>query len=264
MSDIKYGHFPIHSPNKIYLIGDVHNEANKLADLLEQIEPLIESEDHVVFCGDLVDRGSEAARTIEILVDFTKRHPDQVFFVRGNHDWMLKNYLSTGNKGWFDYLSITLENYKTVWNLPNIEPQTITLELINRGFKEITSRTVPYYETEHLIATHAPLDRKSVLLHGGEHYQQDFKDKDNNLSFRYLLDRMDYEILWQFVDESDEIPWIDKFRVCGHQPAHHKKPRIFKDRAFIDSGCGKGDRPLTCLVYPSKKYFQSRVKNDAK
>jgi hypothetical protein len=258
MSDTQYGSKPIHRPEgNIYFIGDVHNEADKLMDVLDQIEPLLTEHDHVVFLGDLFDRGLMAALTVETLVDFTRRHPSQVFFVRGNHCFMLQQYLATGSQGWFTYLLITLQDFKRNWNLPDIMPDTIAKALEDKGFREITSRMLPYYESEETIGTHAPFDRSSVAVHGGMHYQEDYKGRASDPAFRYLLDRMEYELLWQFTDEKLEIPWVDKFRVCGHQPGHHKNPRLFKDRAFIDTGCGKGNRPLTCLVYPSKKTYQS-------
>src|ERR1035437_5025149 len=99
MSSIQYGSKPLHVPlGKIYLFGDVHNCADKLTSVLSQIEPLITPDDHIVFLGDLVDRGEQAALTIEILVNLVRKYPDQVFFVKGNHDWMLQNFLLTSNQ----------------------------------------------------------------------------------------------------------------------------------------------------------------------
>lgn len=258
MIDIKYGSKPLHYPvGKIYLFGDVHNEADKLMSVLDQIEPLITPDDHIVFCGDLVDRGPQAALTIEVLVDLVRKYPDQVFFVRGNHDWMLQNFLATGNQGWFSYLLVTLNDYRDKWNLPYIGPDVVAQALLDRGFKEITARMIPYYETDEILATHAPLDYTACMMNGLDHYEEQYKDRINDPGFTYFLEKMDYEILWQFTDEDRAIPDFKKFRVCGHQPGHYKHPRIFKDRAFIDTGCGKGNRPLTCMVYPGKKVYQS-------
>jgi hypothetical protein len=259
MIDIQYGSKPLHHPlGKIYLFGDVHNEADKLMDVLDQIEPLITPEDHIVFLGDLVDRGTQAALTIEVLVDLVRKYPDQVFFVRGNHDWMLQNFLMTGNQGWMQYLQITIDNYKEVWKLPDTCKDTIVKALLDKGFKEITARMIPYYETNEILATHAPLDLSVCLMNGLDYYEEQYKDRINNPGFLYFLEKIDHEILWQFTSEDLTISDFKKFRVCGHQPSRGKHPRIFKDRAFIDTGAGKGDRPITCLVYPGKKYYQSK------
>jgi len=259
MSDIKYGSRPLFTPaGKVFLFGDVHNCADRLMDVLDQIEPLITPEDHIVFLGDLVDRGEQAALTIEVLVDLVKKYPDQVFFVRGNHDWMLQNFLMTGNQGWFQYLQTTLDNYKEVWNLPDINPDTITQALLNKGFREITARMIPYYETNEILGTHAPLDYSTCMMNGLDHYEEQYANRINNPNFRYFLEKLNHEILWKFTDENKAIPDFKKFRICGHQPGRGKHPRLFKDYAFIDSGAGKGDRPITCLEWPSKKCYQSK------
>ena len=258
MSSTQYGHLPIHTPNKVFLIGDIHNEADKLINLLDQIEPLLTAEDHIVFTGDLFDRGAQATETFNELVNLVRRHPDQVFFVRGNHDWMLQNYLATGSLGWISYLIVTLDDWKKSWNLQSVFPEVLRPELIARGYLAITSRTVPYYETDKLIATHAPIDLGAYLSHGGNHYKEDYLDRANNPAFTYLLDRMGYDILWTFTDENVVISGLDKFRVCGHQAAYSATPRIFRDRAFIDTGAGKGKYPITCLEWPSKKFYQGK------
>jgi predicted MPP superfamily phosphohydrolase len=259
MIDIKYGARPLHYPvGKTYFFGDVHNEADKLMSVLDQIEPLITPDDHIVFCGDLVDRGVQAALTIEVLVDLTKKYPGQVFFVRGNHDWMLQHYLMTGSNGWMQYLDITLQDYKNKWKLTDIAPNTITTALMSKGFKEITSRMIPYYETDSVVATHAPLDLSVCMMNGLDFYEERYKDRINDPGFTYFFERIDHELLWQFTEESMVISDFKKFRICGHQPGHYKNPRMFRDRAFIDTGCGKGNRPLTCMVYPGKKIYQSQ------
>jgi calcineurin-like phosphoesterase family protein len=261
MSIPQYGSRALFTPaGKVYMFGDVHNEADKLMDVLDQIEPLLTPDDHIVFCGDLVDRGAQAALTVETLVALAKKYPDQVYFVRGNHDWMLQHYLMGGGNGWMSYLGITLEDFKTHWGLTDILPGTIAAALLAKDFKEVTKRTIAYYETSEILVTHAPLDYSACMMNGLDHYQEQWDEHQVafNPGFRYFLDKIDYEILWMFTDEAKAIPDFKKFRVCGHQPGHYKNPRIFKDRAFIDTGCGKGSRPLTCMAYPGKQYWQSK------
>lgn len=259
INTIKYGERDLHTPDRVFYIGDVHNEADKLMSILDQIEAQLGPNDHVVFLGDLVDRGPDAALTLETLIAFAKKYPDQVFFVRGNHDWMLQHYLVTGSNGWMTYLEITLNNLKEVWGLPDTLPDTIAQALTDKGFREITSRMIPYYETPTSIGTHAPLDRTTVLMNGGDYYEELYEIHKGDIGFTHLLEKMDHELLWQFTDEETEIECIKKFHVCGHQPGRHKHPRIFKSRAYIDTGAGKGPRPITCLIYPGKQYFQSKI-----
>jgi len=241
---------------KIYLCGDIHNEADKLIRLLAQIEPLLTEKDHVVFCGDLIDRGKQPSLTVEVLVSFVRRHPDQVFFVQGNHDFMLQHYLTTGRQDWMEYLKVTLDGWQADWKLADIQPLTVMEALFNRGFNEITCRTAFYYETEEVVATHAPIDISSAKMNGIDKYDAAFAAKGNLPTFNFFLERIRYDIQWGFTGEEIRIPEFKKFRVCGHQFKGGKHPRIFKDRAFIDTGCGKGNNPVTCLVYPGKRYYQ--------
>lgn len=262
MSNIQYGSRPLYTPEKVFLLGDVHNEADKLMGVIDELTPQVGPKDHIVFCGDLWDRGIDAALTLEALVDLCRQFPTQVFFVEGNHDLMLRDYLLRGSTMWLQYLRPTLENFREKWGLQDTLPATISGELARRDFREITSRTIPYYETPEVIATHAPLDRTVVMMNGGTNYEDDwneyYKDPVNNLQPKFLLDKMLFELKWQFTDEQMEIPWVKKFRVCGHQAGRGTHPRIFKDRAFIDTACGlRPNGKLTCLVYPGKKYFQS-------
>lgn len=256
---MQYGRRPLHTPERVFAIGDVHNEGKKLEVLLEQLIPQIKPGDHVVFCGDLFNRGKEPALMIHLLVELVRKFPEQVFFVEGNHDWMLRNFLTHNDIGWMKYMGITLARLQEDWYLTNLHPATVAKALYEHGFKEIVDRMIPYYETEEVICTHAPLDLRNCQLHGIMDYEEDYKDRANNPIFTHFFERIMGDLQWQFTnDESETIPWITKYRICGHQP-NSRLPRIFDTHAYIDTGCGKGKYPVTCFVYPSKQYFQGDV-----
>ena len=78
------------SGERIYAIGDIHGRYDLLRLLLDKIgehsQALPASESlHVVFLGDLVDRGPESAKVVEFLYDLDKR-TDQVIVLMGNHE----------------------------------------------------------------------------------------------------------------------------------------------------------------------------------
>ncbi|CAM6003925.1 unnamed protein product [Sphagnum balticum] len=175
---------------------------------------------------------------------------------------MLQHYLTTGSKGWFQYLQITLDNYKDVWMLPDINPDTITKALLDKGFKEITARMIPYYETNEILATHAPLDYSVCMMNGLDYYEEQYIDRVNNPNFHYFLEKLDHEILWQFTDENMKIPAFKKFRVCGHQPGHAKNPRIFRDYAFIDTGCEHVTTETFAKAYAEKYIVEGLMKSN--
>lgn len=257
---LKYGARPLFTPIKLIAVGDIHGMASELESLLKKILPL-EPGTHLVFCGDLIDRGLESPRVLDLITEIYEKYPDQVFVIRGNHDWMLQSYCVNGSSVWMNFIGPTMEQMKTEWGLPDTKPDTIKQILIDQGIWEwYFDKALPYYETATAICTHAPLEYTQLLMYGALDYEEDFQDEGREPDFRFLLDR-NMDLMWQFSNEDDKRVdnLVKKFKICGHQFKHHKQARIFRGRAYIDTGCGcVAGRPLTALVYPGKKVIQSR------
>lgn len=256
---IKYGKNPLYSPERIFFIGDIHGMDSCLKNLLVKILPL-ETNDHIVFCGDLINKGDNSALVLETINELIKKYPNQIFIIKGNHDWMLHSYLIHNNQGWFSFLNKTLENFKEEWQLIDTKADTIKNVLIEKGiWSWFYEKSITYYETEKVIATHAPLNYMTLICHGGNEYERDFLEEGEELFFRHLLDRVP-DLMWEFTNEEDKRidNIVKKFKVCGHQFKHHKQPRIFRNRAFIDTGCGTvPNKPLIALEFPSKRILKS-------
>ena len=82
---------------RAYVIGDVHGRADLLQELLDRIRrhdaERGPAETHIIFLGDLIDRGPQSRDVIDIL----SRAPseDQKFwFIKGNHEESLVRGLS--------------------------------------------------------------------------------------------------------------------------------------------------------------------------
>lgn len=78
------------SGERIYAIGDIHGRYDLLRRLLDRIgehaQALPPTESlHLVFLGDLVDRGPQSAQVVEFLYDLEQR-TDQVIVLMGNHE----------------------------------------------------------------------------------------------------------------------------------------------------------------------------------
>jgi len=78
------------SGERIYAIGDIHGRYDLLRALLDRIgehsEALPPAQSlHIVFLGDLVDRGPDSAKVVEFLYDLEQR-TDQVIVLMGNHE----------------------------------------------------------------------------------------------------------------------------------------------------------------------------------
>jgi serine/threonine protein phosphatase 1 len=84
--------------HRVYAIGDVHGCADLLAVLLERIdaddfarEP---AETTVVFLGDLIDRGPDSARVLDMVADLQTRR--NVRLIVGNHEEMFLASFGSG------------------------------------------------------------------------------------------------------------------------------------------------------------------------
>lgn len=82
----------------VYAIGDVHGRYDLLARLLSLITVDIRARGDgrrpvLVFCGDFIDHGPDAAKVLATLV-WIRNHADfETHFLRGNHEQLLLDYL---------------------------------------------------------------------------------------------------------------------------------------------------------------------------
>lgn len=258
-----YGSLPIHSPKELFVIGDIHGENERLKRLLDLIIPeLSNKENHLVFCGDYTNhKGPSSPKVLLKLVEIKKMFPDQIFFLIGNHEEMVWQCLNR-KFGWFQYAEVALKQMMLEWEIPHNELKPLSYiseiyeECEKRGIIDFYLGLIPYYETDTVICTHAPLDRIMCQAHGLESYKIEFQE--NNVR-KYFLDRMRYEITWGNTAEDNHYLNIniDKTLVCGHQFKYHKQPRLFKKRVFLDTGCGVSPgKPLVALRLPSKKIIK--------
>ena len=68
-------------------IGDIHGGLKGLVQVLNRVE--LKDGDALIFMGDYIDGWSEAAQTIQFLIDLSKKF--KCVFVKGNHDVGVKN-----------------------------------------------------------------------------------------------------------------------------------------------------------------------------
>ena len=75
----------------MFLIGDVHGRDDLLVELLDRYPHHAK---HLVFLGDLVDRGEESAQVLTRVKALTDRTTN-IICLRGNHEEMLLEFLRT-------------------------------------------------------------------------------------------------------------------------------------------------------------------------
>ena len=238
---MKLGKRPLFNPlGRIFVIGDVHGECKKLKSLLDKIKQDLTPEDHIVFVGDLVDVGPDTPGVLKVLQELKDAHP-HTFYIYGNHEEMMISAMRGHPGMWFANNGVpTLKQFENYCD----DPADVQMWLEDNNvnfFKEL----IPYYETEEVLVTHAPLPNKLGLFMAIE---------------EGVLENLRERIRWNFVDhEKVKIEGIDKLLVCGHQNkllGEHRMvgPRFYpeKGRIFIDGGAGyKKDAPLCCaIVFP--------------
>ncbi|WP_294095450.1 metallophosphoesterase family protein [Sphingomonas sp.] len=74
---------------RIYAIGDIHGRLDLLELLIDQIEAddmaRGQAETHIIFLGDLVDRGPASADVVELALQISRK-TDRARFLLGNHE----------------------------------------------------------------------------------------------------------------------------------------------------------------------------------
>lgn len=241
---MNYGKLPIRDAEEVIAVGDIHGESKKLLSLLPKILPFLTNPKcHIVFVGDYFDVGPNAIAVYDILLKLKNTYPNQIFFLKGNHEDMLLSCLK-GKPTWLVNCKKTLEQFANRWGI--LEKDLLKLEPYAAELFGFLDSLLPYYESECVIVTHAPMTKLSLTL-----------NKNSVTGYEYILDKLSFDLLWMNASEEEILP-IDKFCISGHQYKHHKQPRIFKKRAFIDTGCGYyPHKPLLALKYPGKVKFSS-------
>lgn len=217
---------------RVYAIGDVHGCRPELDELLERIDAESGSsgaDKHLIFLGDLVDRGPDSAGTVALLAS-GHLPGDRHSFLMGNHEEaMLKVWHGHGDviPGWLRYGGIqTLESYgidraevfRLGLDLPARMHQVIPLDHIEflESFRD--SLTIGDYAFVHAgVRPGIPLD------------QQEAAD------LRWIRDDF---LLDDLSDHGFKI-------VHGHTIS--SEPAVRSNRIGIDTGCYQSGR-LTALV----------------
>lgn len=112
----------------MYVIGDIHGDYDALMGVLSQID----GKDHIVFLGDLVDRGPDSigvVRKVSELVGAGK-----ATLIVGNHDdkfyrWFLGNRVMIRGG-----IEITIDQYNTLTDQEQKDFKEMYMELIDNAY----------------------------------------------------------------------------------------------------------------------------------
>ena len=193
---------------RLLAVGDIHGCRDHLERLMARVAPT--KADQVVFLGDYVDRGPDARRVLDYLIDFGRKFPDSVF-LKGNHEAMFLDFLA-GHNQWLFLANggdTTLESYR--------ESEGIH---IPKTHLEFLDKLVLYHATDDFVFVHAGL-RPGLAV-----------DQQSETDLLWIRD--------EFLDSSYD--W-GRVVVFGHTPL--PEPLFKANKIGVDTGAVYG-RVLSC------------------
>lgn len=174
---------------KYYVVADVHGFFDELKFALTEKGFFTDTEQHkLIVCGDLFDRGKQAAELQEFIIDLLAK--DEVILIRGNHEDLMLELL----KDWFhhSYWRSHHRNNGTVDTVLQLTQMTIgdlaatpysVEEKLQKSplIQTIIPSMLDYYETSHYIFVHGwiPCTVKGGLFDPVEYiYNSNWRDAD--------------------------------------------------------------------------------------
>ncbi|NQU64982.1 MAG: metallophosphoesterase [SAR324 cluster bacterium] len=217
------------SERKIFAVGDIHGEFEKLQCLLDRL-PFDEERDFLIFVGDYINRGPQSAEVISCLIDLKKRVRHMIALM-GNHEYELLNYAKTGEESSLHRLrqmgvEETLKSYQD-----SSIRQLRDLAFLPETHKRFLTDLLPYYQSGEYTFVHAGVvPGKSLQENTLEHL----------VSVRSIF----------LNSEEDHGVTI----VFGHTP--FETPLVTPTKIGIDTGAAYGSM-LTAVELPELRFFHA-------
>lgn len=171
---------------KYYVVSDIHGFYTETINALSDKGFFSDKEKHkLIVCGDMMDRGKEALKMQEFMLDLAAR--DELIFIRGNHEdllpLMLDEIEQSYNEGTVGVKQRHIHNgtYDTAAQLAGCEPD-ISLLLKTPEFLEkvrespyytkLIPQSIDYFETANYIFVHGWIPSKKTEYFG-TYYEYD-------------------------------------------------------------------------------------------
>ncbi|MFI5337348.1 MAG: metallophosphoesterase [Opitutales bacterium] len=203
-------------------IGDIHGCHQEFADLLGLLE--LTSADQLVLLGDLVNRGPDSCKVI----DLARAH--QAISLLGNHELRLLNYRRT-------------------------KDESLLREMDRDTYDRLRPEDWKYLES--MVLTHELPELNTVFVHGGFLPGEPWQKQPASVVTRIQVIDSDGRPAKR-ADAPEALPWADRwngppFVVYGHTP----RPEIYKLKwsVCIDTACVLGGR-LTAFILPERRIVQ--------
>jgi serine/threonine protein phosphatase 1 len=211
---------------RLIAIGDIHGCHKEFEDLLEELE--LTNDDRLVLLGDLVNRGPDSAKVVQL----AREHATASLL--GNHELRLLNYRKTDDPS----------------HLKKYDRET---------YDQLNGKCWDYLESMPL--TYADEELGVVLVHGGFLPDRPWQKQPARVVTRIQVVDRDGEPRKR--SEAPDAPhWAElwngpPFVVYGHTP--REEVARTKWTLGIDTGCVLGGA-LTAYILPEKKIVQVKAR----
>jgi serine/threonine protein phosphatase 1 len=195
-----------------------------LINLLDLVNPDL-NQDKLVFVGDYLDRGPDAARVVDFIIDLKKNYnPENIICLMGNHERMFLDFLE-GHQEMFFLLNGGTETVISYWG----NRWETRERRLPPGHEHFFATLKPYYETEDYIFVHGGL-RPGLPLAAQQEEDLLWIRKE------FILSEFDF----------------GRRVIFGHTPV--RTPLIMANKIGIDTGAVYGNK-LTCVLLPEEQFF---------
>jgi serine/threonine protein phosphatase 1 len=210
--------------SRVLAIGDVHGCLAPLDALLAHVAPT--AGDHLIFLGDLIDRGPASMGVIDRVIGLTKTH--RVSCIMGNHEEMM-----------LDARSDPVTRHDWLRNGGDAA-------LRSYGGARGSLRDVPAHHwafLENTLVPHVETDTH-LFVHASAYPDYPMEEQPG------------YMLRWERFDSVRRPHFSGKILVCGHTPQPDGRPHNKGFAVCIDTHAFRGG-PLTCLDASSGKVHQA-------
>lgn len=247
---------------KYYIVSDVHGFYSILKETLKEKGFFDDKEPHrLVVCGDLFDRGREAVKLQNFILQLLKK--DEVILIEGNHEQLLVNMLNFWHReSYLEFHHNSNGTVDTVCQLTDVSlsylyenPIEVYRKMKETPFmREILPKTVDYFETENYIFVHGWIPCDSVKQNSSVAYfaVKDWRNADKEQWSRAR---------WINGMDAARCGVIEKNKtiICGHwhssygHSVYERKCSEFDDDANFSPYFGNGIIAIDACTVRSNK-----------
>jgi serine/threonine protein phosphatase 1 len=213
--------------SRTFAIGDIHGCDVAFESLLDKLA--LTPEDTLVSLGDVIDRGPNSARVLDVLVELSAHC--RLVFVMGNHEQMMLEALESGVQG-------------SMWMMHGGESTMASygglVENIPQAHVDLMANSLNYWETDKDIYVHANLEPGIP-----------FETQDERI------------LRWTHLTGRETAHPSGRRVLCGHTPQPNGLPSIRDGWVCIDT-YAYGGMYLTAVDVETNEMFQANQNGDTR